>query len=46
MTIEAANETFDATAQVIKDGPERDRLWNQHVASFPGSRPIPSNRAG
>ena len=41
VTIEAGNETFDATAQVIKDGPERDRLWNQHVATLPWFAPYP-----
>src|SRR5262245_64875152 len=34
-SIEANNETFDATAKVIKDGPERDRLWANHVERLP-----------
>ena len=46
VTIEAANETYDATAQVIKDGPERDRLWDQRVATFPAFGAYPSSRAG
>jgi deazaflavin-dependent oxidoreductase (nitroreductase family) len=41
VSIEAANETFEATAQVIKDGPERDRLWDQHVARFPAFAAYP-----
>jgi len=35
VSIETGNETFDVTSQVIKDGPERDRLWEQHVARLP-----------
>jgi deazaflavin-dependent oxidoreductase (nitroreductase family) len=33
--IETGNRTFDAAATVIADGPERDRLWDQHVAALP-----------
>src|SRR5262245_46737432 len=33
--VEAEDQTFDAKAQVIKDGPERDRLWAQHVERLP-----------
>jgi deazaflavin-dependent oxidoreductase (nitroreductase family) len=33
--VEAANETFDAQATVYASGPERDRLWRQHVAELP-----------
>ncbi len=33
--LEAANETFAATAEVFREGPERDRLWDQHVAALP-----------
>ncbi|HEY2916164.1 MAG TPA: nitroreductase/quinone reductase family protein [Candidatus Limnocylindrales bacterium] len=33
--VEAAPETFDAEATVYRDGPERDRLWAQHVAELP-----------
>ena len=32
--IEVANRTFPARATII-DGPERDRLWNDHVAALP-----------
>lgn len=39
--IEVGNESFDATATVIKDGPERDRLWAQHVATLPWFAPYP-----
>ena len=48
--LEVANETYRATATVHRDGPERDRLWNQHVEQLPwfgdypsqvGSRVIP-----
>ena len=39
--VEANNETFDATATVIKDGPERDRLWAQHVETLPWFAPYP-----
>jgi deazaflavin-dependent oxidoreductase (nitroreductase family) len=34
VTVEVANETFDATATEVI-GPERDRLWDQHVAQNP-----------
>jgi deazaflavin-dependent oxidoreductase (nitroreductase family) len=33
--VEAGNQTFDADATVYREGPERDRLWAQHVAVFP-----------
>jgi deazaflavin-dependent oxidoreductase (nitroreductase family) len=33
--IEAATRRFRATATVLAEGPERDRLWNQHVAGLP-----------
>ena len=35
VSIEAGNETFDGRAETILDGPERDRLWTQHVAALP-----------
>jgi deazaflavin-dependent oxidoreductase (nitroreductase family) len=35
VSIEADNETFEATGQVIKQGAERDRLWAQHVDRLP-----------
>ncbi len=34
VTIEVANETMFATATEVT-GPERDRLWDQHVAQNP-----------
>ncbi len=40
-SIEADNATFGATATVIKDGPERDRLWAQHVETLPWFAPYP-----
>ena len=48
--LEVSNETFPATAEVLRDGPERDRLWSRHVEQLPwfgdypaqvGSRTIP-----
>lgn len=33
--VEVANETFHVQATVYRDGPERDRLWAQHVAALP-----------
>jgi hypothetical protein len=33
--METGNETFKAKAQVIWEGPERDRLWTQHAATLP-----------
>jgi deazaflavin-dependent oxidoreductase (nitroreductase family) len=35
VTIEVGNRTLDAKASVIRSGPERDRLWNQHVQRLP-----------
>ena len=35
VAIEVQNRTGTATATVIADGPERDRLWHQHVAKLP-----------
>jgi deazaflavin-dependent oxidoreductase (nitroreductase family) len=34
VAIEAENRQFAATA-IIVDGPERDRLWQQHVEALP-----------
>jgi deazaflavin-dependent oxidoreductase (nitroreductase family) len=34
VSVEAANETFDGVASQVT-GPERDRLWAQHVAQNP-----------
>lgn len=33
--IEVNTQTFDARATPIVEGPERDRLWEQHVAALP-----------
>ena len=35
VTIETGNETFEGRAETILDGPERDRLWAQHVEALP-----------
>lgn len=35
VSLEAENRTLDAVATVIPDGPERDRLWKEHVAQLP-----------
>ena len=40
--LEANNETYAATATVYRDGPERDRLWNQHVEQLPWFGDYPS----
>jgi deazaflavin-dependent oxidoreductase (nitroreductase family) len=40
VTLEIANETFPAIA-TIADDPERDRLWDQHVAELPWFAPYP-----
>ncbi len=39
--IEVNNETFAATATVIADGPERDRLWDHHATELPWFAPYP-----
>ena len=44
--LEVANETFRATAEVLRDGPERDRLWDQHVARLPWFGDYPSQVGG
>ena len=35
VSIELPPESFEATATTIPEGPERDRLWKQHVAALP-----------
>ena len=40
--LEVANETYKATAELYRDGPERDRLWNQHVEQLPWFADYPS----
>lgn len=53
VTVEVDNEEFAATATIEREGPERDRLWNNHVEQLPwfgeypkqvGSRVIPMGR--
>ena len=44
--LEVANETYPATATVHRDGPERDRLWNQHVEMLPWFGDYPSQVGG
>jgi len=34
VSLEVANETFNATG-TLAEGPERDRLWDQHVEQLP-----------
>lgn len=40
--LEVDNEAYRATATVYRDGPERDRLWNQHVEQLPWFGDYPS----
>ena len=42
VTVEARAEVFSARAEVIDDGPERDRLWARHVAALPHFAPYPA----
>ncbi len=35
VSVEVAGMTVPATATVLDDGPERDRLWEQHEAALP-----------
>jgi deazaflavin-dependent oxidoreductase (nitroreductase family) len=35
VTVEVDVTTFQGTTTAIFDGPERDRLWDQHVAQLP-----------
>ena len=35
VTVEVDNEQLDATASSIVEGPERDRLWDDHVRALP-----------
>ena len=44
--LEVNNETFAATAEVFRDGPERDRLWDAHVAQLPWFGEYPSQTGG
>ena len=36
VTVETGREKFQAKATPIRSGPERDRLYAQHAATFPG----------
>lgn len=36
VTIEVNNEAVPVLATVLRDGPERDRLWDAHVEEMPG----------
>ena len=44
--LEVANETFRASAEVFREGPERDRLWDQHVQQLPWFGEYPSQTEG
>ncbi len=35
VTVEVDNEKHDATASSVVEGPERDRLWDDHVRALP-----------
>ena len=35
VALETENRRFEARARVIAEGPERDRLWDDHVAQLP-----------
>lgn len=43
---EIDNEVLAATAEVIRQGPERDRLWDQHVEQLPHFADYPSQVGG
>jgi deazaflavin-dependent oxidoreductase (nitroreductase family) len=36
VTVETGGEKFEARANPVTDGPERDRLYAQHASTFPG----------
>ena len=42
VSLEVAGDVFDAEATVEASGPERDRLWDQHVAANPWFGDYPS----
>jgi deazaflavin-dependent oxidoreductase (nitroreductase family) len=44
--LEVANETFEATGEVIREGAERDRLWDQHVKALPRFGEYPAQTGG
>lgn len=41
VTVEAEGRTFEASA-TITDGPDRDRLWDDHVAALPNFAEYPA----
>jgi deazaflavin-dependent oxidoreductase (nitroreductase family) len=40
--VETDDQRFPARAEVLLEGPERDRLWAQHVAALPHFAPYPA----
>ena len=44
--LELGNETVPASAEVFREGPERDRLWDQHVEQLPWFGEYPSQTKG
>jgi deazaflavin-dependent oxidoreductase (nitroreductase family) len=42
VTVEAGNTTFPATARVVGDADEHDRLWAAHVARLPNFAEYPT----
>jgi deazaflavin-dependent oxidoreductase (nitroreductase family) len=44
--LEVANEVFGARATIYTEGPERDRLWDQHVAQLPWFGDYPAQVGG
>jgi deazaflavin-dependent oxidoreductase (nitroreductase family) len=46
VTIEVGNEEVGATASVVADGAERDRLWNDHVGRLPWFADYPKQTGG
>jgi deazaflavin-dependent oxidoreductase (nitroreductase family) len=42
VTIEIGKRTFTATATLVGEGPERERLWDQHVEALPWFSDYPS----
>ena len=44
--LEVANEVFPARAEVLWEGPERDRLWEEHVQQLPWFGEYPSQTRG
>lgn len=45
VAIETGNRRFEARATVIADGPERDRLWDDHVEQLPWFADYPRQTA-